>query len=106
HGASRRLARALAVAASTVSMVVPMRPRRAIRSTQRTKVRITTANTSTVTAKRANRLAGPKYWVFTDVSGTMLKIKAPIKVDRAFCETSSAIISLKDLGVAVVLAEA
>ena len=34
----------------------------------------------------------------------MLNMKAPIKVDRAYCDTSSVTIILKDLGVAVLLA--
>ena len=32
----------------------------------------------------------------------MLKMKAPMKMDRAFCDTSSATTSLKERGVAVI----
>ncbi len=36
----------------------------------------------------------------------MLKMNAPMKVESAFCETSSAMTSRNDLGVATLLAEA
>jgi hypothetical protein len=36
----------------------------------------------------------------------MLKMNAPMKVESAFCDTSSAMIRVNDLGVAELLAEA
>ena len=77
-----------------------------MRSTQRTNVSTTSANTMTVRPKSATRPADPKNSFFMAVSATTLKMKAPMKVDSAFCDTSSATTSGNERGVALLLAEA
>src|SRR6056297_1292621 len=105
-GASLRRSSAAAVAVSTLSIVKPTRPSRAMLSTQVTNLTLTIADTSPVIVNRTKRPVLSKTAFFTAVIATILKIKAPTNVERAFCEESSATISAKDLGVAVLLAEA
>ncbi len=101
----RRLKAAVA-AASTFSIDEPSRPSLAMRSTQRTKVSTTSAKTTTVRPKSATRPPGWKNSFFIAVSATTPKMNAPMKVESAFCDTSSAMTSGNERGVAALLAEA
>ena len=76
-----------------------------MRSTQRTNMKTTTPNTTIVKAKSRNRPAASKKSLVVATSPMMLKIKAPMKVESARCEMSSATTRSNDLGDAVLLAD-
>jgi hypothetical protein len=70
------------------------------------EITTTAPRSPTASANSTNRPEAWKYPFCRPTSATMLKMNAPRNVESAFCERSSASTSGKDLGVAVVLAEA
>lgn len=97
---------AVRVASTTLSMVFPMRSSRAMLSTHLMKVSTTQGSADRVMTNRTKRPAGPYSPVFTATMPTMEKMKAPMKLESAVCETLSATTSEKARGVALLLAEA